>query len=225
MFPSTLNSEDGNLFDTTLLKRPARTWSFWSWRFHTQLWTKNKELPHSLAFKAEKESIRHRYFFHSEPQLLPALRIYDKRGVFLCVTFCIQRQRELYRPGIPPLKYTKSFSKLLGTQGVKTTARGKQPQQEEMHFWQTRETKSLFKNKSQTRSYMNTYLLQVALWKAKSDKYKHYTELQASLPKPQTRCVLQRKQHNIYNGRQSQINQLNFKTDLWSRNSKYNEQF
>lgn len=82
-----------------------------------------------------------------------------------------------------------------------------------------------FKNKTQTRSYMNTYLLQVALWKAKSDKYKHYTELQASLPKPQTRCVLQRKQHNIYNGRQSQINQLNFKTDLWSRNSKYNEQF
>lgn len=73
---------------------------------------------------------------------------------------------------------------------------------------------------------MNTYLLQVALWKAKSDKYKHYTELQASLPKPQTRCVLQRKQqNNIYNGRQSQINQLDFITDLWSRNSKYNEQF
>lgn len=86
--------------------------------------------------------------------------------------------------------------------------------------------KSLFKNKTQTQSYMNTYLLQVALWKAKSDKYKHYTELQASLPKPQTRCVLQRKQqNNIYNGRQSQINQPNFKTDLWSRNSKYNEQF
>lgn len=90
----------------------------------------------------------------------------------------------------------------------------------------TEENRSLFKNKTQTRSYMNTYLLQVALWKAKSDKYKHYTELQASLPEPQMRCVLQRKQHNnIYNGRQSQINQLNFKTDLWSRNSKYNEQF
>lgn len=90
----------------------------------------------------------------------------------------------------------------------------------------TEENKSLFKNKTQTWSYMNTYLLQVALWKAKSDKYKHYTELQASLPEPQMRCVLQRKQHNnIYNGRQSQINQLNFKTDLWSRNSKYNEQF
>lgn len=90
----------------------------------------------------------------------------------------------------------------------------------------TEKPESLFKNKTQTRSYMNTYLLQVALWKAKSDKYKHYTELQASLPKPQTRCVLQRKQqNNIYNGRQSQINQPNFKTDLWSRNSKYNEQF
>lgn len=90
----------------------------------------------------------------------------------------------------------------------------------------TEKPRSLFKNKTQTRSYMNTYLLQVALWKAKSDKYKHYTELQASLPKPQTRCVLQRKQqNNIYNGRQSQINQPNFKTDLWSRNSKYNEQF
>lgn len=42
---------------------------------------------------------------------------------------------------------------------------------------------------------MNTYLLQVALWKAKSDKYKHYTELQASLPKPQMRCVY--KENNV----------------------------
>lgn len=147
------------------------------------------------------------------------------QGVLLYVTFHTKWQRKLDRLGITPLKYTKSFSKSSGTQGDQTTLRRK-PQQEEIHFWQDKKTKSLFKNKTQTQSYMNTYLLQVALWKAKSDKYKHYTELQASLPKPQTRCVLQRKQHNnIYNGRQSQINQLDFKTDLWSRNSKYNEQF
>lgn len=100
-----------------------------------------------------------------------------------------------------------------------------QEKQLQQEVWWKNPTVCL-KIKLKTRSYMNTYLLQVALWKAKSDKYKHYTELQASLPKPQTRCVLQRKQqNNIYNGRQSQINQPNFKTDLWSRNSKYDEQF
>lgn len=159
---------------------------------------------------------------------LPALWIYGKessRALCCMLPFTLKWQRKSDRLGITPLKYAKSFSKSSGTRGNKSTLRRKQPQQEETHFWQ-KNPKSLFKNKTQTQSYMNTYLLQVALWKAKSDKYKHYTELQASLPKPQTRCVLQRKQHNnIYNGRQSQINQLNFKTDLWSRNSKYNEQF
>lgn len=92
LFPSTLNSKDRTLFDTTLLKIPSRTSTFGSWNFHTRSWTKLwiKNCQSLLHLKQNKKVSGTDFFFSffiQKLSCLPALWIYDKGNfwVFCCL--------------------------------------------------------------------------------------------------------------------------------------------